>query len=536
MPRPHTSWLGMLAIIGLILFFIMNWWPSLTGMQNTDALAETRPSVSKQAAAETAEAYVRQLGGGEAVSRFVVYQSNKLLSGYIQKERMTADYKTRFVERVPIDFYRVELKTDKERQYFVDIHMTSGAVIGWQMRSQDAAPSVREGRVLAESYLRQVGKPMSHYQMLLPNSASPYQFAFEHRTDKIGEAKLREIVEIRGGQVTAFRTELRVPNSHYAWVERQDRAASVMTQWNMILSALMGLAAFVLAVVNRKQIAFVRGIWLTLTFMMLYWINNANMLPAFKTLEAPVADPFSSSDEALVMITIMNVVVVFLGTIGYFSLAAGQELWRAQGKRLWPRWREPEFGRDTAVSMKRGYLLACLLLGLQSLLFFIAEQRFDMWVVNDPTGSMYNYLQPQLFPLMAWTAAISEEAIYRFFGIALFKRLLRSTFLAVLVPSMIWAFSHTQYPIYPVYTRFVEVTILGIVLGYAFLKFGFATVLFAHAALDSLLMSFSLMNLGGAANVGLGLFYIAMPALVGWVISRLHSARRIPPVSPRPIQ
>lgn len=522
MPRPQTSRLGILAVIGLLLFFITNWWPLVTGTENASALTETRPSVSKQAAAEAAAAYVRQLGGGEATSRFVVYQSNKLLSGYVQKERMTADYKARFLERVPIDFYRVELKTDKDRQYFVDVHMTSGAVIGWQVRSKDVAPSVREGRGIAEGYLRQAGKPLSDYQMLLPNSASPYQFAFEHRTDKIGEAKLREIVEIRGGQVTAFRTELRVPNSHYAWVERQDRAAADMTQWNMILSALMGLAAFVLAIINRKQIAFVRGVWLTITFMTLYWINNANMLPAFKTLEAPVADPFASSDQAFVMITIMNVVVVFLGVIGYFSLAAGEPLWRSQGKHLWPRWREPAFGLDTVESMKRGYLLAFFILGLQSLLFFIAEQRFDMWAVNDPTGSMYNFLQPQLFPLMAWTAAISEEAIYRFFGIALFKRLLRSTFLAVLATSMIWAFSHTQYPIYPVYTRFVEVTVLGIVLGYAFLKFGFATVLFAHAAMDSLLMSFSLMNLGGAGNVGLGLFYIAMPALVGWVIGRLH--------------
>ncbi|MDF2718726.1 MAG: abortive infection protein [Paenibacillus sp.] len=524
MPRPQTSWLGTLAILGIVLFVVTNWWPSFTGKENKNAILETRPSISKQAASDAAAAYVEQLGSGMATSRFVVYQSNKLLSGYVQKEHMTADYKSRFLERVPIDFYRVELKTDRNADYLVDIHMTNGTVIGWQMRSKAEAPSARDGRRMAEAYLRQAGKPLDDYQMLLPNSSSPYQFAFEHRTAKIGEAKLREIVEIRGGQISAFRTELRVPDSHYAWVAKQDRAASEMTQWNMILSALMGIAAIVLAIVHRKQIAFARGIWLTITFLLLYWINNANMLPAFKTLDGTGTDPFLASDGAIVMITVMNVVVAFLGIIGYFSLASGQPLWRERGLHLWPRWREPDFGRDTLDSMKRGYLLAFLILGLQSLLFFIAEQRFDMWAVNDPSGSMYNLLRPELFPLMAWTAAISEEAIYRFFGIAIFKKLLRSTFLAVLVPSMIWAFSHTQYPIYPVYTRFVEVTLLGIVFGYAFLKFGFATVLFAHATMDTLLMSFSLMNLGESGYIGLGLFYIALPALVAWIIWRLHHA------------
>jgi hypothetical protein len=39
---------------------------------------------------------------------------------------------------------------------------------------------------------------------------------------------------------------------------------------------------------------------------------------------------------------------------------------------------------------------------------------------------------------------------------------------------------------------------------------------------DSILMSFSLMGLGGAGYVGLGVFYIALPALVAIVIKWLH--------------
>lgn len=534
MPRSQFSALGTMAAIGVIWFLIVNGWSTLTGRPETDAIVETRPTVSKQAAASAAEQYAARLpGGGPVRSGLVVYQSDKLLSGYVQKEHLVADYRSQYAKHVPIDFYRVELEpADGGRVgYFVDVNMTSGEVIGWQKRSDGPAPSVRDGRAIAEAYLRQAGVPLESLQMLLPNKQAPYQFAFEHRGGVLGEAKWREIVEIRGEEVTAYRTELLVPSSHIEWVERQDRAAAAMTQLNMILSGLMGIAAVVAMIARRKQIAFVRGIWLTLTFLVLYWINNFNMLPAFQALEAPGFDPFLSSDASFGMVVLMNVIVGAMGVVGYFSLAAGQPLWQDRGLHVWSRWREETFGADTLNGMKRGYLLACLMLGVQALLFFIAEQRFDMWSVNDPSGSMYNLLKPQLFPLMAWTAAISEEAIYRFFGIAIFQRLFGATFPAVLVTSVIWAFSHTQYPIYPVYTRLVEVTVLGLIFGYAFLKFGFATVLFAHAVMDSLLMSFSLMNLGGAADIALGLFYIVLPAIVAWIIWLLHRARRRPPVS-----
>ncbi|GAA3408840.1 CPBP family intramembrane glutamic endopeptidase [Paenibacillus hodogayensis] len=523
MRRSQSSLLGTLAIIGILLFIATNVWPSLSGAKDKAVINETRPAVTKHAAISAAEDYTARLNGNTKVrGTIAIYQSDKLLSGYVQKNGLVHGYKDHFAENVPIDFYRVELAAEGKTVYKVDVNMTNGSVLGWQKRSSGSAPSVRDGRLIAETYLQQAGIPLEGLQMLIPNTTKPYQFAFEHRGVKLGEAKLREIVEIRDGEVTAYRKELLVPKSHTDWVGKQDRAASTMTRWNMIVSVIMGMAAIALMITRRKQIAFVRGLWLTFTFLVLYWINNWNMLPAFKSLETDTIDPFLASDTTGGMMILMNIVVAVMGAVGYFSLAAGQPLWQDRGLHLWPRWREDGFGEDVLAGMKRGYLLACFLLGLQSLLFFIAEQRFDMWAVNDPSGSMYNLLKPELFPLMAWTAAISEEAIYRFFGIALFRRLLPSTFLAVLVPSMIWAFSHTQYPIYPVYTRFIEVTVLGVVFGYAFLKFGFATVLFAHAIMDSLLMSLSLMNMGGFDDVALGLFYIILPAIVAWTIWRLH--------------
>ncbi len=198
-------------------------------------------------------------------------------------------------------------------------------------------------------------------------------------------------------------------------------------------------------------------------------------------------------------------------------------MWRGRGIRMLSRWREPSFGKDVTQSMSRGYLVCLFVLGVQSLLFYAAETYWDVWSISDPLDSPLNLFWPLLFPLMAWAAAISEEAIYRLFGIALFKRLLRNTFIAALVPSLIWALGHTSYPIYPVYTRLVEVTVLGLIFSFAFLKYGFFTVLFAHAAMDSILMAFSIMGTGGAGAAAAGLAYMLSPALIAWIIRRLHA-------------
>ncbi|MNP65921.1 hypothetical protein D3C76_1615560 [compost metagenome] len=43
-------------------------------------------------------------------------------------------------------------------------------------------------------------------------------------------------------------------------------------------------------------------------------------------------------------------------------------------------------------------------------------------------------------------------------------------------------------------------------------------VVFSHVVFDSILMALSLMFMGGALNIGAGLFYIALPAIVAYII------------------
>lgn len=217
------------------------------------------------------------------------------------------------------------------------------------------------------------------------------------------------------------------------------------------------------------------------------------------------------------------VLAILVGISVWLSLLSGDQQWRLMGHNYWPRWRDPEFGEDVFYGMGRGYLISLFIIGAQQLLFLIAGQAFDSFAIPDPSQSIYNMKWPWLFPTLAWVAAIMEEAVYRLFGGAIFKRLLRFNFLALLVPGIIWALGHTGYSIYPSYTRLIEVTVLAFIFGYTFLKYGLITAIFAHAILDSLLMSIALMmGEPTPSNIALGLVYIFLPALIGYVIRYLH--------------
>ncbi|WP_242403816.1 CPBP family glutamic-type intramembrane protease [Paenibacillus pini] len=62
------------------------------------------------------------------------------------------------------------------------------------------------------------------------------------------------------------------------------------------------------------------------------------------------------------------------------------------------------------------------------------------------------------------------------------KKIVRNTFIACLIPTLIWALGHTLYPIYPVISRPIELTIVGLIFSLIFLRHGYITVMFSHVS------------------------------------------------------
>ncbi|MEI7026668.1 CPBP family intramembrane glutamic endopeptidase [Paenibacillus sp. y28] len=533
--RPHpqsTPVLKAWAIVGIIVFLVINFLSSyLSGRPPSEQQPAMIPAVDKSKAIELAYEFVRSKEQAGALRAEVGYNTDKLFNGYLQKEGLADAYTRIYGEKYPTEYWRVEVSDaqaaspeESSFRYAVDLDMMSGSVIGFEKQSGAEAPEKQAGEAAALNYLAGHGVDMSGLDL---DRSSQGSYTFRDIGRRIGEAVLEHQVTVRGSEITAYHRAFQPPAAHKDWQTMQDAFAGLMTLFSLTLSLVMTIAAIVLTARGSRGVSFQRGIIFTAFFALMYTVNTLNTIPVYKITDGPF-----QPHEALVFNILFSLAITaLLSAQLYFSLLGGDMLWRRAGTNMWPRWHEDGFAGYIVKSMTTGYLVCFIVLGAQNLLLFIGEQRFHVWGINDAAMSMQNMLVPALFPLMAWVAGISEEAVYRLFGIMLFKKLLRFNFLAVLVPSMIWALSHTTYPIYPWYTRFVEVTVLGLLFGYAMLKFGFWTAVFAHTAMDCILMGLSLMLMSGTVSMVLiGLLYMVSPVLFALAMAMIR--RRFPPRRP----
>ncbi|UUZ89813.1 CPBP family intramembrane metalloprotease [Paenibacillus sp. P25] len=536
--RQNEASLLLLAVIGLVLYLGVTFLsPFLDKAPALEDDGSGVPAITKEQAREAAEQFaLKQLSLSSNRETNVMFQSFSARSGYLQKEHLYDDYLERYGDKFPLDYYQVEINDlNTKTTYYLDVNYSTKEPLGWEINSPKAtssgdarAPEAGDVK-LAEKAVKDMGYQPEEFTLKDTPDKNRGTYIFVSKTERIGEATLELHTEVSGGKVTSFHPRFSVPESFLTWQQEQNDRAGLMTRISMGLSAVMTLTAFFIVIRYRREISFSKGVVLSLLFLAVYVGNNFNMLPSFRTShgEGP------SGPEAMFYLWFMNVFTGLMAISTYCFLSSGRKLWMNRGMAPWPTWRDAAFGRSVKASMVRGYLICLFVLGVQRLLFFIAGEAFDVWAVSDPSDSVYNMLAPAAFPLMAWAAAISEEAAYRLFGIAFFLKLTRSRFLAVLLPSIIWAASHTQYPIYPVYTRLIEVTIIGLIFGYTFLRYGFLTALFAHAAMDSILMGLSLMYMGDLLHVMTGGAYLLLPALIGWLLSWLHDRFKR---QPRPLQ
>lgn len=512
-PNKSNLLLFILAAFGIAAFL------------NTGETAESPSVISKAQAVQGARHFLESQFGTRPSSSFVTFQSDTILSGYLQREKLTDTFNQRFGS-YPIDYYQVELSLPASaRKYLINVNMQTGIVFGWERLNAKPQPLSIRDRSEANTWLKAMGYDPNKFTLISGDGETVW--VFENRHDKIGEATLRIRMEKSGGVISTFEPSFHLPELFETWMNRQTAAASFMSLISLLLSFLLAIAAIIAAVKYRKTASFERGTLLTAFFIVIYAVYNINTYPGYKSVSA-------GGLEGLISVFFMQFTILLMAASIYISFVAGEALWLRSGWQPWPKWRESDFGKHVLDSMGKGYLLCLFILGVQSIVYYLAEQRFDVWSTEDPSSSTYNLLWPGLFPTLAWAAAISEEAVFRLFGIILFKKLFKNTFIAVLIPSFLWAMGHTGYPVYPVYTRLVEVTILGIIFGYAFLKYGLITAIFTHASMDSILMGLSIMDTDHAESLAAGAFYILSPAIVGLLTYWLHGLmkRRSHPLLP----
>ena len=534
-PKPRTLWL--LAALGLIVFIVIQMLPT---NDSEPPMEQSKEIISKQQAKEHAVSFVQSvlqldLSEQSKEKALVTYESRSDLLGYLTKSKLLSSYLKSYEQQFPYDVFRVLFKQpdDLLNAVTVDVHMTSGQVVAFEevlsdnntnkqtmldlgtettvtMLAREGDLTLAEKEELAQPYLEAFG--FADADLTLASGEDEVGLSYDLKGYAIGESHARIQIHYENGFVSSLESYFVPPAEHLNYVEKQTTLASWLTFAGYgFLTFVLGILAIVYSALTRRHTSFKRGIFLASLYFVLSIAGTLNMLPS---LEKESAEPFI----LIFLLAFQGLVTLFMSVSIYFSMVGGDGLWRQQGINLWPRAREAGYGRHVLDSMTAGYAWALILLGVQSVIFFVLERTMGTWSTSDATQSPYNMVYPLLFPLLAWVAGIGEEAVYRLFGIPMLKKMFRSTFVACLLSTLIWALGHTLYPIYPIYSRPIELTIIGLLFSFVFLRYGFAAAVFSHVIFDSILMALSLMFMGGALNIAAGVFYIALPAIVAYVI------------------
>jgi hypothetical protein len=198
---------------------------------------------------------------------------------------------------------------------------------------------------------------------------------------------------------------------------------------------------------------------------------------------------------------------------------AGEVLARTPVDRVETLRRDPTVRRETAESAVRGFLLAFALLGFYTAFYLVGTRFFGFWLpATDPNQTALTAAVPALAALVVGgVAAVWEETAYRLFAVPLCKRHLGYTSAALVVPAFVWGLGHAGYAVLPVWARVVETTLLGIVLGYAFLRWDVITTIAAHFTMNATIVATPMLAAGGSLFVHgvLSAGVATLPLLVG---------------------
>ncbi|MEK3884183.1 CPBP family intramembrane glutamic endopeptidase [Paenibacillus sp. PL2-23] len=519
---------GIAAAILVIIFTVIQIVPSIQAVINNPYGNNV---IAKSAAVQAATAFAAEQTGLKVEATRVVHQSDKLLAGYLAKEKLMEDFEKQYDRHYPFDTFQVNLDMGDNGDYgFVYVHMFTNEIIAWSYYLEGEGLDAKETQLLLEQQWNGAASPAP--SLTFDGIGENDDWTFNGQGVSIGEASLSVEANaqlLEGGPVlTKFKPALAVPDDYIRYVEKQDKLAGWLSGIGYgFMSFVLGVLAIIYAVLYRGWTSFTYGIVLTVVFFITYIIMNLGIMDGIVATQGESG----SGDGLLVISVIITTIVltVIMAASVYFSIVAGDGLWKAQGRTLWPRVKDAGFGDYIWRSVGLSYLFAAILLGIQPILFLALELVIGTWGATDVAMSPYNMSVLWLMPVLAWAAAISEEAVFRFFGIGLFRRWFRHTFAATLPPTLFWALGHVLYPFYPATTRLFELMIIGLLFSFIFVKYGFITAMFTHAIFNSVAVGSSLMLVGGAANLTSAVFFILLPVLIAFVLRQWSNRKRMSP-------
>lgn len=424
---------------------------------------------------------------------------------------------------------------EQEKEEFKATVTTSGEFVSFSHLVEEETPGAHlkeaEARRLAETFLTgELGRSPAALDFVeaqaqeRPNRTD-YTFSWKLRDFAVGEAHYRFYVRLQGDQIGGFGEYLKIPEAwarDYAELQSRNETTGLVAGAALILTVLAMLVSFFSGVRARdirwKTAAIFGAIAAVLT--LLAQLNN---LP-LTSFRYDTTDTYGSFWIGQLLNSLFA--AVGQGILIFFLTAAAEPLYRRHYAN-----QVQIGGQFTPAGLRTKRFLLGTMLGLAmtpaflayQVLFYITAEQFGAWSPAEiPYSEMVNTYIPWIMVLLiGFMPAVSEEFISRAFSIPFLHKYLKSRWAAVFIAALIWGFAHAGYPQQPFYIRGLEVGIVGIVVGYIFLRYGILAPLVWHYTVDALYTSLILFRssnsyfvVSAALSAGLMLLPLAVAVVL----------------------
>ena len=299
-------------------------------------------------------------------------------------------------------------------------------------------------------------------------------------------------VHIQGDRVSFYENYINIPDAFIQDFKKQTSYGSLLVVFSNLASIILFVSVLIILVyrlIKKQEVAWKFGFGIGLALVLVGALLALNNSPTF-------ASRYPATTDWWVYVAKQSLQI--LG--GLIMMGIQTVLFAAVGKPLleeyFPKNRRGDINgsAERPASLLRtlfdwcavGYALGIILLAVHTLYYVIAR-KYGAWYPASArfSNSLFSYVPTYSIVGSSLIAALAEEVPFRLYAMPLIKKYTRSTLLAVLIPAFIWAATHGGYAVSPFYLRIIELTIIGIIYAFFFIKFGFLVCLIAHYIVDA---------------------------------------------------
>lgn len=470
-------------------------------------------SIDKSQATRIAESYLVSLGvDTKGFSRAVVFMEDVASERYLQRA-LGFKGEGEFIKKYNYElfFWVVRFfKSGNKEGYRIMVSSKSGEVVVFHHYLEDtqAKPTLSKeaSQKIAKEFLVKtfginfINLDFHEEKIKKYEKRIDYGFSWENKevylpwSKKEGEGGAKLIVGagMAGNEIRGFyKTALDIPEKFNRFIERQlAQGRYIASIANLLFILIIGGATYFIVRRRNDLIMHISKKWYIWLGGFIFLLGAASILNNFQSLLFDY-DTSSSLGSYLGYYFVSAISHLLFLSFAFILPGLSGESLRQEAYPQKPNLSFFHFINSTfwSRSLSRaiilGYLLFFILIGLQAVVFNFGQKYLGVWSEQIRLVEMSSAYLPFLAALIiGFRASFSEEILFRLFGISFGKRYLKNTVLAVIATSLIWGFGHSGYAVFPVWFRGIEVSIMGFVLAFIFLRYGIIVVIIGHYIFD----------------------------------------------------